>query len=109
LKAGLARRRAECGACQDVIGLQGGTFIEGRSSSRAARMRRQAGKKAKRRGSRRKKAGNAGVLCAPARGGRPSRAGGARGANPHARRQRMPQPLDYAILRESQNNREGTK
>jgi len=34
LKAGLARRRAECGACQDVIGLQGETFFEGRSSLR---------------------------------------------------------------------------
>jgi len=28
LKAGLARRRAECGACQDVIGLQGGTLLK---------------------------------------------------------------------------------
>lgn len=28
LKAGLARRRAEGGACQDVIGLQGGTFLK---------------------------------------------------------------------------------
>jgi len=34
LKAGLARRRAEGGACQDVIGLQGGIFFEGRSSLR---------------------------------------------------------------------------
>jgi len=69
LKAGLARRRAECGACQDVIGQQGETFFEGRSSSGEAQILQQAGKNAKRRGSRRRRAGHAGVLCAPARGG----------------------------------------